>query len=368
MGRCPAARYLEILPLLCMMSGERMSGSTLVDLGSGTGYLASFFENHCKKVIRVDKSPEMLAAGGGRHTVVSDMRRASDVLGREIADFITCLASFHHVHVPENPVPEQRMIAPGIRHWGPEVHLDVVQSHQAQYDAIKDWVTILRPGGLVCLVDVPGYPDPAWAPYLKGNARHGVDTRGYQVDMLPRLNNWQFPCNYEVLGELFTEWSSFFAADPHLQELKTLCTQERISMRHLLEGYPVAPEDQKSLGPMVPADFFDDVVHTYGAQPHYGYFPRETSLREALAGSGLQDVWSATLPAPWLFKDKREAAWFVHELFGLGRAWDFDAIPSQELEALTTWLDDYLGFVQDRHGRTFLSWQLLYCTGRKPAI
>ncbi|MBC8432379.1 hypothetical protein [Desulfobacula sp.] len=108
------------------------------------------------------------------------------------------------------------------------------------------------------------------------------------------------------------------------------------------------------------ADFFDDVIDGYGAQRHFGYFPRETSIKEALLGAGMNDVRVGTIPTPWSFNGRRDATWFVHELFGLGEAWNFESIPEDELTELANWLDHYLGFYQDKFGRTFFFWQLCY--------
>ena len=60
------------------------------------------------------------------------------------------------------------------------------------------------------------------------------------------------------------------------------------------------------------------------------------------------------------------AAWFVHELFGLGKAWSQDAVPKNELDTLADWLDQYLGFFEDSYGRTLLFWQLAYFVARRP--
>jgi ribosomal protein L11 methylase PrmA len=42
------------------------AGTTLVDLGAGSGVLAVAAAPHCRRVVAVDPSPAMLAAAGGR--------------------------------------------------------------------------------------------------------------------------------------------------------------------------------------------------------------------------------------------------------------------------------------------------------------
>ena len=139
-------------------------------------------------------------------------------------------------------------------------------------------------------------------------------------------------------------------------------------MADLVQSYGVSDSVLKSSGPMVPCDFFDDVLDGYGTQRHFGFFPRETSIAQALSSAEMTEVRAYTLPAPWFFADRAEAAWFVHELFGLGSTWDFNSIPPGELATLESWLDDYLGFYSDQHDRTFLYWQLTYFTAIKPNV
>ena len=117
---------------------------------------------------------------------------------------------------------------------------------------------------------------------------------------------------------------------------------------------------------MVPADFFDDVLDAYGMQRHFGCFPRERAIKQALHAAHMEEMFVGALPTPWVFSGRDEAAWFVHELFGLGVAWSYDTPPKRELRDLRTWCDRYLGFYEDSHGRTFLYWQLGYFVGRKP--
>jgi SAM-dependent methyltransferase len=350
-----------------MASGAQLDSTDVIDLGSGTGYLADFFEGVSRSVLRVDKSPEMLNASGSANTVVSDMCRASQVLGKNRADLVTCLAAFHHAHVPEVPDVSREYCYPGTRHWGPERYLDIQASLQLQYDAVRDWVGILRPGGWLCLIDIPGYPDVMWDPFWPDRRRHRINTRGYHRELLKRLDDWRVHADPTIFGRFMRgPWRPFYESDLHLREVREMMSRE-FTMRELVDSYEVPEHVLSHSGPMSPADFFDDVIDGYGAQRHMGFFIREGSLKEALEGAGMRDIRSGTLPTPWLFSGRREAAWFVHELFGLGAAWEFNAIPEGELSAMERWIEHYLGFYQDRHGRTFLYWQLCYLVGSKPS-
>jgi len=136
----------------------------------------------------------------------------------------------------------------------------------------------------------------------------------------------------------------------------------------LLTSYGIPSSVRKRSGPMVPTDFFDDVVDGFGSQRHFGYFPRESSIRIALKSEGMVDIQCGTLPTPWLFSSKESAVWFVHELFGIGNEWAQDGVPQSELKTLIEWLDKYLGFYEDRYGRTLLFWQLSYFFAQRPLI
>jgi SAM-dependent methyltransferase len=365
MDRCPTARYLEILPLLCLVSGRELESADMLDIGSGTGYLADFFEGIAKSVLRVDQSEEMLKKSGSLNYLVADMADVSNEVGYEKADLITCLAAFHHCHKPENPETGVSFTQAETRHFSPERHLDIKASLALQYRAIKDWVATLRPGGVLCLIDIPGYPDISWNPFWQNRERHKIDLHGYFDAAADNLANWKITASASMLERLFsTGWSRFYQTDPHMNTIRSLIDHP-FSMKELTDTYLIAENVINKAGPMVPADFFDDIVDGYGAQRHFGFFMRETSIRDAMLSAGMKDVHVSTLPTPWFFKNRKETAWFVHELFGLGEKWDYENIPDQELNDLLKWLDHYLGFYQDSYGRTMLYWQLCYCYGIK---
>ncbi|MFA4985845.1 MAG: methyltransferase domain-containing protein [Candidatus Brocadiia bacterium] len=364
MQRCPTARYLEVLPLLCWLSDETLGEADLVDMGSGTGYLANFFEGAVRSVTRVDKSPQMLAQSGSSNTIVGDMATASQAVGCDCADVVTCLASFHHVHLPEVPRRGTTFAQSGIRSWGPERYLDIHRSLQLQYDAVRDWARVLRPGGKLCLIDVPGYPDQRWDRFWDGKRQGTLNTRAYYESTQESLSAWPLRISPKQLHRyLHGPWGHFASQDPHLQ---SVLNSPPKNMASLLGSYSIPSDVMKMSGPMVPTDFFEMVVDGYGTPRHFGFFPRETSIADALCTAGMIDIRSATLPAPWLFPNKAEAAWFVHELFGLGASWDRPDSSPCDSERLINLLEEFLGFYDDPWGRTFLYWQLVYFYAVKP--
>jgi SAM-dependent methyltransferase len=367
MNTCPVARYLEVLPLLCLCARPEVKNWDVVDLGSGTGYLASFFEGVASNVLRVDKSYEQLKDSGSRDIIVSDMRHSSQAIGNFKADLICCLASFHHIHVPEVPDTEKVFNNLFTRHWTPERHLDILASQDLQSYIIADWCESIKPGGWLILIDIPGYPDKAWDLFWPERKQHTVNTRAYHESFLEHLADWPLEVDLNVLSDFFSKepLRTFWNTDKHLEAIRKLL-KSKLSMKELIQSYGVPKAVLKQSGPMIPADFFDEVVDRLGAQRHYGYYPRETSFRSILEGNGMEEVQIGTFSAPWLFENKRTAAWFIHELLGLGQPWELDSIPQNELDALIQYLEKYLGFYQDDYGRTMLYWQLGYFTARKP--
>lgn len=367
MDLCPTARYLEVLPLFSLCATPAVEQWKVVDLGSGSGYLADFFEGIAREVVRVDKSVDQLRAGGHENVIVSDMCNVVRTVGREQADLLTCLASFHHVHVPEIPNSEQ-VLAGTARPWTPERHLDVAGSEALHASALREWCEVLKPGGWLILMDVPGYPDPAWEPFWPTRQPYDLNTRAYHDHILRRLADWPITIDLDVLARFMGQANlgTFWEHDPHLAHLRQVVDREW-TLADLVRSYGLSPQIHKSSGPMVPADFFDDIVDVYGSQRHFGYFPRETSVAQVFAQAGMEHIFAATLPTPWVFPDKQTAAWFVHELFGLGLAWDRAAIPERELRSLLKAMERYLGFYEDAYGRTMMYWQLGYFVARKPA-
>ena len=369
MDTCPTARYLEVLPLFCLCAQPALHHATVADLGAGTGYLAHFFAPVAKRVLLVDKSAEQLRASESPHTVVSDMCSTSQHIPPSTVDLITCLASFHHVHMPAEPDRDTIFRGDMTRHWTPERHLDVAASQALHAQALRDWCHMLKPGGTLVLIDIPGYPDAAWDRAWPRRPPHAVDTRAYHARLAPFLADWPLQVDLAVFDQLFDHgaFRAFWQTDPHLAAVRRLLRSESSTMHDLIASYRLPNSALKSCGPMVPADFFDDVVDHYGLQPHYGYYPRETLVYQTLLSAGMTDVRTVTVPTPWVFDSATSAAWFVHELLGLGQQWHRDAIPADELRALLTMLEHYLGLHTDDYGRTLLYWQLAYFVGRKPA-
>jgi hypothetical protein len=60
MNAFPTARYLELLPLLCLCAKPEIKNWNVIDMGSGTGYVADFFEGLARSVLRFDDSFEMV--------------------------------------------------------------------------------------------------------------------------------------------------------------------------------------------------------------------------------------------------------------------------------------------------------------------
>ncbi|MEM7530546.1 MAG: class I SAM-dependent methyltransferase [Chloroflexota bacterium] len=367
MDRYPAARHLEILPFLCFFAKEEVQDWHVVDLASGGGYLGNFFENVAQKVTYVDQSSDMMKNINSDNMLVGDIRTASQVVGENQADMVTCLAAFHHLHVPDvgqiNGVYHEQ----GTRGWTPERYLDIHLSQQLHDDVLADWYRMLKPGGWLVLIDVPGYPDAAWEHFWPDQQPHTLNTLGYQQQLMNRLTNWPMPTNIDILERYFSDsWQSLWQHDQQIQAMRhLLTTQTDLTMHDLVQSYQLPSSLFKQNAPMVPTDFFDDVIDRLGNQRHYGYFPRETKVRDTLERIGMENIHTGTFPTPWVFESKEAAVWFVHELFGFKSAWSPDDIPQEEFDKLVELLETYLGFEEDAFGRTLLFWQLSYFIGHK---
>jgi len=368
MAACPTARYLEVLPLLCHCALPTLNQWDIIDMGSGTGFVADFFTDIARSVLRVDQSIEQLTESRSRNIVVEDMCSVSTALGRSKADLVVSLASFHHLHVPRTPELTNTFMGKDVRHWTPERYLDVAQSRSLQHDVLCDWSSLLRPGGWLCLIDIPGYPDPAWDLYWDNNKEHTINTDAYHNDSAARLQNWPLEIDFTTLSQMLSkgQFKNFWDTDQHLKIVRSMCGRKS-NMSNLIHSYGIPNTALKQSGPMVPADFFDDVVDKLGVHNHFGYFPRESAIYESLHNIGMKDIHVGTVPTPWLFANTQIAAWFVHELLGLGETWDINSIPSEELHSLIQLLDKYLGFYKDEFGRVMLYWQLCYFIARKPS-
>lgn len=364
----PTARHLEILPLLCFFAREEVQDWHLVDLASGGGYLGHFFERVANKVTYVDQSPDMLRHIASGNVVIGDIRCASQVVGEQQADLVTCLAAFHHLHVPEVSQINGIYTHPGTRSWTPEQHLDIQRSQQLHDAVLADWQRLLKPGGWLVLIDVPGYPDAAWERFWPSQQPHTIDTRGYHEQFLARLAEWPLPADLRILERYFADgWQQLWQGDQQIQAMRQLLTPPaNRTMRDLVQSYQLPPALFKQHAPMAPTDFFDDVIDRLGKQRHFGYFPRETKIANTLQQIGMEQILTGTFPTPWVFDSKESAVWFVHELFGFGGAWPRQAIPPQEFEQIAELVDNYLGFHEDGFGRTLLFWQLSYFVARKP--
>lgn len=367
MDSCPTARYLEVLPLFCLCAQREAQEWDVIDMGAGTGYLSGFFEDVARTVLMVDKSIDQLEASNKRNFLLSDMRTTSQHIGSMKADLVMCLASFHHVFAPDPPNTDVVFSGEDIRYWTPERYLDVSACCEMQSQTLLDWCRLLKPGGRLVLMDISGYPDAAWDPFWSQRSPYTIDTHAYQQEHAKELMDWPLEVDLEMLSQFFSKgaFKDFWQTDRHLAELRSVLSHT-ISVFDLIQSYRLPRGVLKCSGPMVPADFFDDIVDRFGGQPHFGYYPRESCVFATLKDAGMEQIHTRTIPTPWAFDSKETAAWFVHELLGLGSAWERDAIPRGELNSLIQLLERYLGFYTDDYGRTMLYWQLGYFVAHKP--
>jgi hypothetical protein len=372
MSTFPTARCLELLPFLCMCAKPDISKWDVIDFGSGDGFLADFFDGLAKSVLRVDSSPDMLPSNEKYNSFVCDMSQASRFIDSK-ADLITSIASFHHNHIPQFPKLTDSYTHQNTRHWTPEVHLDIEDSLELQSRILHDWCSMLKPGGMIVLIDVPGYPDTDLDRNSIENELHCTNTRFHSINMrayynsfIDKVSNWELDVDLEIYDTFFQESSEkFWSTNEYIKNTRRLFGYKR-TMKDLLESYSIPTSVLKKSGPMIPTDFIDDIVSKFNFQGHFGYYPRETNVRRIFKAIGMEEIQTGIIPTPWKFRNKNEAAWFMHELFGIGNQWQIKSIPERELSNLIDWMAKYLGFYQDCYGQTMLFWQLGYFIARKP--
>jgi hypothetical protein len=113
-----------------------------------------------------------------------------------------------------------------------------------------------------------------------------------------------------------------------------------------------------------PACFFDEFVAHKSITPHIAFFETESSLSSLLKCAGYTNIKTDIHFTPWYFQNPNEAAWFVHNLFGIGMGrYDSPLLMPEELvkqihRAVETHLDSWFG----DDGGFWIGWKLLYAS------
>jgi SAM-dependent methyltransferase len=343
LARCPYARLQELLPILFFSYRSDLHTCTVVDLASGTGYLADIFEPVVERVIRVDQSTDMVEASSVKGNVIyTDIRDPSGNLMPLLetgADIVTCLAALHHVCVTvDNQV-------------------NPTDSRKEQANAIYNWAQLLAPNGKLILIDVC-IPD---IPVLH---HFSITMKEYFEKNRIRFQNQIFRLDHN-----FIRWVDylFLRYDLSQQDQVLNSFEEQSISLYNIYSHQVFPGPQ-TVEKVIPVDFFNEVVANYSIDGHVAFFPEEKFIKTAFLDAGLRNVFVSCLPTPWIFKSEEEAVWFVRELFALSEeAVDdpFSLSRTSDYTRVKALIDKYLGIYTAVDGTTFVNWQLMYAYGEK---
>lgn len=344
--QCPYARLNELVPLLLLLQREDLRTCTLLDMASGTGYVTDLLRSLVRRVIRVDKSPEMMAqAQGDEDMVYADVKEVYALLGDSLqADIITCLAALHHVSVIEDG------------------KADPLLSERLQSQVIEESAKLLAPGGRLLFIDVC-LPE---LPPLEEQRPFSRRIESYYQHKQDHFRQHVYPADPDFWSLLMQQHPDYFLIDSPLAWLPS--DRETLSLNDVVEHQRLHYSTEQNRTLVV--DFFDEVVARYSIDGHIAHFPREPQLRSLLEGCGLQNVLVTCLPTPWQFRSEVEAVWFVRELFSLGEQamaepGELASQPS-EYQRIKTFVDQYLG-MSTKGDLVSVNWQLVFAYGERSA-
>lgn len=337
-------RIQEVIPLLFLLSNRSTGDEIVLDLGSGTGYLARYLVQFVREFIQVDRSPAMLSAG----------ECTAPQLVAELDDV--------HKHVDNQRRPNIIICMAPLRHLCVFLHGSVqpAQSRARQLNAPAHWASLLPKGGRLIIVDV-GAPDPAHIqdrslPFPQQMHSYFERRRLYLSSMLST--------NHSVFRHMFSKLTELSLIPGFLKDASYIeASQPSLADIVSFQMFPVTNKGTH----VVPLDFFNDVVAERSIDGHEADFLSEREIAEGFGRAGLTNTCVATVPTPWIFSSYPELLWFVHELFGfevgVSNPSVDRAIPSESRREERQ-VEQYLGVWSD-DVRYYLNWQLIYAYGEK---
>ena len=312
MNSFPDARALEVHPLSLMIPQSR---NILLDLFAGTGLVAKSLGRFFDHTVLVDSCaalPEPVGPSANRICGDAICHETLDSLSQ--ADMAVCLASFHHV------------LAEGHPRAGRGLH------GQLKLDVLRAWRQKLRPGGRLIIADVP-------AP---GTCIASVTGSGLGESSGPLAET----------GHRMEEGADVFVPARQCKTLGDYLAEVRIDTA----GVGLKEPD--------PASFFDHIVSHFSPQGHVADFNTPDEMVTLFCEAGYENVQAFVAPTPWLFRNRPDALWFVHELLSLGRPCTSPAkLTGKDRANLERGIADYLDLRQLPDESWALSWKLMYVAG-----
>jgi len=137
------------------------------------------------------------------------------------------------------------------------------------------------------------------------------------------------------------------------------------ALQEILSGLPHLSVETSCEAKPEPAAFFDDFVSQESITPHVSAFETQASMQWLLERAGFRNVKTAVYLTPWYFGNAREAAWFVHQLFGIDER-DFTRpadLPHKFADRVLASVERHLGCGSTESGEFWIGWKLLYAVG-----
>jgi SAM-dependent methyltransferase len=202
----------------------------------------------------------------------------------------------------------------GFHHLLPEGFTLCNEKQVAEYriDCLKKWRNLLKDGGRLVLSDVP-------AP---GQTRQSEANRATpEVEAFPDIE--------AILAEL-----------------------------------PPTPFGLRQDSKPEPARFFDEFVAHESISPHIAFFETESRLSSLLKRAGYTNIKTGIYFTPWYFQNPNEAAWFAHNLFGIGaERYDSPDLMAADLAVrIHHAIETHLGCWSSDDGGFWIGWKLLYAS------
>jgi len=317
----PHARVMELLPMLYTLSEEK---NAMLDLFAGTGFVSHFLANIYSNVKQIDEISEFAHTGKNISFIDGNALKSDDLKKvKGNFDFEVCFAGFHHVLAQLND------------------EMSIYKTLKLRTDTLKKWKTLLNKYGIMLIVDVP-------APDDESNLK--------ALNHKPKVNNVPIPQSYfasvhQACDKLGCELVNKTGHIPN-----TTGTYFHQLMTHIEKMSSRQPE---------PAHFFNSFVSKQSEVGHYAYFQSTTNLAHCFKNAGFKDVHSFVCPTPWFFSSRKNAVWFIHELFAIGdrAAKTPNDVSSVNTELITEGIEHHLGLIDFPDGSCVILWKLMYVWG-----
>ena len=315
------ARVMELLPMLYTLSEEK---NDMLDLFAGTGFASHFLANIYSNVKQIDEVGEFAHTGKNISFIDGNALKSDDL--KKIKgnfDFEVCFAGFHHILAQIND----------------EMSID--RTLKLRTDTLKQWKTLLNKDGVLLIVDVPAIGDVYSLEALNDKA---------QVHNVPISGSYHASIHH-ACDKLGCELVNKTAHIPHAAG-----TYFHQLMPHIEKMSSRQPE---------PAHFFNSFVSKQSEVGHYAYFQSTTNLAHCFRNAGFKDVHSFVCPTPWFFSSRKNAVWFIHELFAIGdkAAATPNNVSSVNTELITEAIEHHLGLIDFSDGSCAILWKLMYVWG-----